>query len=138
MKQRKTYGRCVAHLEHQHLRPVQLKNCHCATFAELVSAVRGTIDYDSIYNCYLDHRADKLWALARDDVAPPDSHVDLMTAIDALPDDLANTLTPQQTLGLFNAWYSEQQIDAYKIAWFLISRLQGRVYKRIVKLPLKL
>ena len=72
-----------------------------------------------------------MWALARGDVAPPDSHVDLMTVIDALPDDLANTLTPQQTLALFNAWCSEQQINAYKIAWFLISRLQGRVYKRI-------
>ncbi|GFR75908.1 hypothetical protein ElyMa_000468000 [Elysia marginata] len=104
---------------------------YCATFSDLVAAVRGTARYDTICNAYLDHRAEKLWALARDDMAPPDQDIDLLDMIRQLPDDLPNTMTVEMTLALFNSWCSEQSINAKHLAWFIISRLQGRVYKKI-------
>ncbi|KAK3785924.1 hypothetical protein RRG08_013928 [Elysia crispata] len=113
------------------LKAAMLRHPHCATFPELVAAARGTPDYDMICNCYLDARSEKLWALARDDISPPDTAIALMGCLDALSDDLPNTLTPEQTLALFNSWCCEQNINAHKLAWFIISRMQGRVHKKI-------
>ena len=112
------------------LKSTMLMYPHCGTFAELVSEARGTSDYDQMCNCYLDHRAEKLWSLARDDVAPPEDTVDLLGVLHALPDSLPNTLSPEQTLAVFNSWCAEQRVNAYGMAWFIISRLEGRVYKK--------
>ncbi|KAK3705859.1 hypothetical protein RRG08_058940 [Elysia crispata] len=117
-------------LDELKVKAAMLRHPHCATFPELVAAARGTADYDLICNCYLDALSEKLWALARDDIAPPDTSIDLMSCLESLNDDLPNTLTPEQTLALFNSWCSEQNVNAHKIAWFIVSRLQGRVYKK--------
>ncbi|GFO18317.1 hypothetical protein PoB_004482200 [Plakobranchus ocellatus] len=61
----------------------------------------------------------------------PDENTDLYQHLDTMADDLPNTLTPMQTLALFNAWCSEQKINAKGMAWFIVSRLQNRAYKKI-------
>ena len=80
-----------------------MKYPHCSTFADLVAAVRGTVLYDPICNAYLDSRAKKLWTLARDDVAPSEQNIDLIEMLHKLPDQLPNTISPEQTLALLNA-----------------------------------
>ncbi|GFO18443.1 hypothetical protein PoB_004494800 [Plakobranchus ocellatus] len=104
---------------------------YCASFADLVTAVRGTALYDQVCAIYLDQRADKIWNLAKEELLRPDEDIDLYQHLHDLPDDLKHTLTPMQTLALFNAWCEEQGTNAKAIAWFLVSRLQNRAYKRI-------
>ncbi|GFR76898.1 hypothetical protein ElyMa_000495000 [Elysia marginata] len=48
-----------------------------------------------------------------------------------LPDELPNTMSPTMTLALFNAWCEEQGLNPTHIIWYIIARLQGRVYKKI-------
>ncbi|GFO18451.1 hypothetical protein PoB_004495600 [Plakobranchus ocellatus] len=103
---------------------------YCASFSDLVTACRGTPMYDNICSIYLDHRADKIWNLAREELVNTDDDMDLYRYLHEIPDELKNTMTPMQTLALFNSW-CEQQINAKHLAWFIISRLQNRAYKRI-------
>ncbi|GFN86426.1 hornerin-like [Plakobranchus ocellatus] len=104
---------------------------YCATFSDLVSAIRGTPVYDTICAIYLDNRADKIWNLAREELVNHDEDIDLFKYLHELPDELKNTLTPMQTLALFNAWCEEQGVNAKALAWFITSRLQNRAYKKI-------
>ncbi|GFO18447.1 hypothetical protein PoB_004495200 [Plakobranchus ocellatus] len=104
---------------------------YCASFSDLVTACRGTPSYDTICSIYLDHRADKIWNLAREELVNTDDDMDLYKYLSEIPDELKNTMTPMQTLALFNSWCEEQQVNARHLAWFIISRLQNRAYKRI-------
>ncbi|KAK3744802.1 hypothetical protein RRG08_042186 [Elysia crispata] len=56
---------------------------------------------------------------------------DILRRLDELPDSLRHMMTPEQTLALFNAWCSEQDINAKAFAWIMIACLQGRMYKKI-------
>lgn len=112
------------------LKATMKKYPHCSNFSELVNNVRGTTQYDEICNIFLDNRAEKIWNLARDDVIPKNEMVDLMAIIQSLPDEMDNTITPEMTLALFNAWCIEQSINGTHLAWYLISRLQNRIYKK--------
>ncbi|GFO18450.1 hypothetical protein PoB_004495500 [Plakobranchus ocellatus] len=89
----------------------------CATFSDLVTACRGTPQYDTICSIYLDHRADKIWNLAREELVNNDEDLDLYNYLTELPDELKNTMTPMQTLALFNSWCEEQQVNVYKMSY---------------------
>ncbi|GFO18437.1 hypothetical protein PoB_004494200 [Plakobranchus ocellatus] len=104
---------------------------HCGQFSDLVAAVRGTEIYDTVCSIYLDQRAEKIWNLAREELYKPEEQIDLFQHLQNMADNIKNTLTPQQTLALYNAWCEEQGINGKALAWFMISRLQNRAYQRI-------
>ncbi|GFS26062.1 hypothetical protein ElyMa_005201600 [Elysia marginata] len=104
---------------------------YTASFYDLVVASRGTSNYENLCNIYLDTRSEKLWQLARDDITPADECVDILSMLSDHPDELPNTMSPEMTLALFNAWCAEQNLNPIKLIWYMVARLQGRVYKKI-------
>ena len=92
---------------------------------------KSSEEYQQLCDIFFDPKAEKYWAMAQQECAHLSQDADIFCRLDDVPDSLRNMLTPEQTLALFNAWCTEQGINARALAWVMIACLQARVYKKI-------
>ncbi|KAK3744804.1 hypothetical protein RRG08_042188 [Elysia crispata] len=91
-------------------------NPDIASLQEMVMLYRNTEDYQALCDIFFDQRADKYWTMAQQENTQQSQDADILRRLDELPDSLRHMMTPEQTLALFNARCSEQDVNAKALA----------------------
>ena len=92
------------------------QNPDVASLQEMVMLYKNTEDYLALCDIFFDQKADKYWTMAQQECNHQSQDADILRRLDELPDSLRHMMTPEQTLALFNAWCSEQDINAKALA----------------------